>query len=170
MSSESPDEQAETVDPADSESAVDDAAGDTAASTVDETDHDRSYEQRVLDELVPEISVGDEPADPADNPDDGDILGRIDGEPTIETPSDEGDSGLADALDELDEELQEAFIRVVVGIKAGVLLISAGILAIGFQGLTTIGGVLIAAGGLAFTHAGYRYWSYEHAGGESHNG
>ena len=170
MSSESPDEQAETVDPADSESAVDDAAGDTAASTADETDHDRSYEQRVLDELVPEISVGDEPTDTAADPDDGEILERIDGEPTIETPTGEDDSGLADALDKLDEELQQAFIRVVVGIKAGVLLISAGILAIGFQGLTTIGGVLIAAGGVAFAHAGYRYWSYEHAGGESHNG
>ena len=40
MSSESPDEQAETVDPADSGSAVDDAAGDTAASATDKTDLD----------------------------------------------------------------------------------------------------------------------------------
>ena len=170
MSSESPDEQAETVDPADSRSAIDDAAGDTAASATDETDDDRSYEQRVLDELVPEISVGDEPADPAADPDDGGILNRVDGEPATETPTDEADSGLADALDELDEELQQAFIRVVVGIKAGVLLSSAGVLAIGFQGLTLIGGGLILAGGLAFAHAGQRYWAYEHASDRSRNG
>ena len=167
MSSESPDEHAETVDPADSESAVDKAEGDKTGTT-DEIDHDRSYEQRVLDELVP--SVGDESSDTADNPDDGGILGRTDAEPAAEPPIDEDDTGLADALDELDEELQQAFLRVVVGIKLGVLLISAGILAIGFQGMTTIGGGLIAAGGLAFAHAGYRYWAYEHAGGESHNG
>lgn len=169
MSSESPDEHAETVDPADSESAVDDAAGDTAVSAIEEADHDRSYEQRVLDELVPEISVGNESADTADNPDGG-ILNRVDAEPAGETPTGEADSGLADALDELDEELQQAFLRVVVGIKAGVLLSSAGILAIGFQGMTTIGGGLIAVGVLAFAHAGYRYWAYEHAGDKSHNG
>ena len=170
MSSESPDEHAETVDPADSEPAVDKAEGDKAGTT-DEIDHDRSYEQRVLDELVPEISVGtDDPTDDDDTSDDSDILGMIDAEPAAETPIDEDDTGLADALDELDEELQQAFLRVVVGIKAGVLLISAGILAIGFQGMTTIGGGLIAVGVLAFAHAGYRYWAYEHAGGESHNG
>ena len=181
MSADSPDEHAETVDPADSESGVDESKGDAATTSDDETNPDRSYEQRVLDELVPEISVGD--SDPAngdgdsgpsedsdhDPADAGSILGMIDSEPPAETTIDETDSGLADALDKLDEELQQAFIRIVVGIKAGVLLISAGILAIGFQGMTTLGG-LIAVGGLAFARAGHRYWAYEHESDESHNG
>ena len=78
--------------------------------------------------------------------------------------------GLADALDDLDDDTQQAFIRIVVGIKLGVLLLSAGILAIGFQGMTTLGGGLIAISGLAFARAGYRYWAYEHASDGSHNG
>jgi len=176
VSAESPDERAEPADPTDSESTVNEAAGEAEASG-DDGEQDRSYEQRVLDELVPEISVGDgDPADDNGDSDGGDahddadeIPGPIDAEPGTETTIDEG-GGLADALGELDEELQQAFLRIVVGIKVGILLISAGILAIGFQGMTTLGGGLIAVGTLAVARAGHQYWAYEQASDDSHNG
>ena len=156
MSAESPDERAESADPAGSEPTVDKAAGEAEASGAEA---EQSYEERVLNELVPEISVGDETADgePVDS----------DPESTTETDL---DGSLADALGKLDEELQQAFIRIVVGIKLGVLLISAGILAIGFRGMITAGGGLIAVGGLAFARAGHRYWTYEHTSDDSRNG
>gem|GEM_PF-1964430 len=145
--------------------------GDPATTEVDPTatceesmpivnaESEQSYEEQVLDELVPEIGVGDDIVD--NEPLDGDP------ESIAETaPS----GGLADALDDLDDDTQQAFIRIVVGIKLGVLLLSAGILAIGFQGMTTLGGGLIAISGLAFARAGYRYWAYEHASDGSHNG
>ena len=167
MSAESPDERAESAESVDSESTGDSspAAEDDPAATGEEStpavnaESEQSYEEQVLDELVPEIGVGDDIVD--NEPLDGDP------ESIAETaPS----GGLADALDDLDDDTQQAFIRIVVGIKLGVLLLSAGILAIGFQGMTTLGGGLIAISGLAFARAGYRYWAYEHASDGSHNG
>jgi len=188
VSAESPDERAESAESVDSESTGDSspateddpatteddpaATEDDPAATEDDpaatgeestpavnAESEQSYEEQVLDELVPEIGVGDDIVD--NEPLDGDP------ESIAETaPS----GGLADALDDLDDDTQQAFIRIVVGIKLGVLLLSAGILAIGFQGMTTLGGGLIAISGLAFARAGYRYWAYEHASDGSHNG
>jgi len=138
-----------SAEPSDERVDSDDAAAPESSAA---DDADRSYEQQVLDELVPEISVGDDATNT--EPD------EYDAEPTEDFGINE-DAGLADALGELDEELQQAFIRIVVGIKAGVLLISAGILVIGFRGMTVLGGALIAVGCLAFVRAGYRYWKYE---------
>jgi len=134
------------------------ATGEESTPTVD-AGSEQSYEEQVLDELVPEIGVGD---DIVDNE-------PLDGDPESIAETAPG-GGLADALDDLDDDTQQAFIRIVVGIKLGVLLLSAGILAIGFQEMTTLGGGLIAISGLAFARAGYRYWAYEHASDGSHNG
>ena len=173
MSAESPDERAEPTESVDSGStgdsspaAEDDPAtteadpattDETSTPTVD-TESEQSYEEQVLDELVPEISVGENTVD--------DLL---DSDPESIAKTDP-DDGLGDALDELDDDTQQAFIRIVVGIKLGVLLLSAGMLAIGFQGMMTLGGGLIAISGLAFARAGYRYWAHEHASDGSHNG
>ncbi|ERH06638.1 MAG: hypothetical protein J07HN4v3_02261 [Halonotius sp. J07HN4] len=174
MSAESPDEQAEPAESVDSESTDNDstatndnpaateddptATGDKSIPTVD-AESEQSYEEQVLDELVPEISVGD---------------GTVDDEPLDSDPESIAETDLnediGDALDELDDDTQQAFIRIVVGIKLGVLLLSAGMLAIGFQGMITLGGGLIAISGLAFARAGYRYWAHEHASDGSHNG
>ena len=148
MPSELPTEIAANSDPADQPSGENRDA-DGAAESGDRDD--RSYEQRVMDRLVPHIDVGD--ADRLDSH-------RADGGPQTDAEADT-DAELADALEEIDDDLLTAFIRIVVSIKAGILLISIGLLIIGFQGLLAVGGGFIAVGCLAFAHAVQRYWSHK---------
>jgi len=121
---------------------------------------DRSYEQRALNELVPDISVGDD-----DTP--GSREGGAD--PGNDAEADAKDE-LSDALDEIDDDLLNAFIKIVVSIKAGILLISIGLLVIGFQGMLALGGGLIAVGCLALARAAHRYWNHKQASQQSDNG
>lgn len=148
MPSEPPTEIAANSDSGD-QSSGEDVGADGAAESGDRDD--RSYEQRVMDRLVPDIGVGD-----ADKPD----THEADGEPQNDAEAD-ADAELADALEEIDDDLLTAFIRIVVSIKAGILLISIGLLIIGFQGLLAVGGGFIAVGCLAFAHAAQRYWSHK---------
>jgi hypothetical protein len=123
-------------------------SSDPPAESEEADDEDRSYEERVQDELVPDIGVGDEPAQA--------------GEELADDPTgDEDVASLSEALGEVDDELGNAFVGILVGVKLGVLLISAGALAIGFAGMTTLGGGLVGVGCLAFARAGQRYWAYE---------
>ncbi|MFB6293523.1 MAG: hypothetical protein ABEH60_04600 [Halonotius sp.] len=118
-----------------------------AESEEADDENDRSYEERVQEELVPDIGVG-EPAQA--------------GEELADDPTGDEDVGsLSEALGEVDDELGNAFVGILVGVKLGVLLISAGALAIGFAGMTTLGGGLVGVGCLAFARAGQRYWAYE---------
>jgi hypothetical protein len=115
----------------------------------EDADEDRSYEERVQNELVPEIGIGDDETAEASEQ-------RAD-DPT----GDETADSLADALNEVDDELGNAFVGILVGIKLGVILVSAGTLAVGFAGMPTLGGGLVGVGCLAFARAGQRYWAYE---------
>ena len=119
------------------------AAGDT-----DGDDDDRSYDERVLAELVPDVS-GDSDDEPS----------IAEGDPAVDR-TEATDGELAEALDAVDDDLLDAFIKIVISIKAGILLISAGLLVIGFRGMDTVGGGLIAIGCLAFARAGQRYWAH----------
>jgi len=114
-------------------------------------DADRSYEERVLDRLVPEIDGIDADADTT--------------EPDLASePAETADHDLSNALDEVDDDLLHAFVGIVVSIKAGILLISVGLLLVGFQDMLAFGGSLIAVGCLAFARAGQRYRTHERTG------
>ena len=148
MPSEPSTEAATNGDPADEKPGDKEGADDTAEA---DGKDDLSYEERVVDELVPDVSVGDDT-----KPD----THEVDAEPQDDAEA-AAEAELSDALEEIDDDLLNAFIRIVVSIKAGTLLISIGLLVIGFQGLLAIGGGLITVGCLAFGHAAQRYWNHK---------
>lgn len=161
MSSDPPEEPADSDELADPDSGHPEAVADEAPEPRGE--EDRSYEERVLNELVPEVGVGDdEPA--AHEPDpEGDI-----------EPEAEAEAELSDALEAIDDDLLNAFVGIVISIKAGILLCSIGLLVIGFLDMVTVGGGLIAVGCLAFARAAKRYWHHKQtqaqADGDDDNG
>ena len=149
MPSEPPTEAGSNGEPTDPAIGEPEEVADNAAES--DGEDDRSYEQQVVDELVPDISVGDDA-----NPDSH----QVDAEPDNDTEADAED-GLSDALEEIDDDLLNAFIKIVVSIKAGILLISIGLLVIGFREMLALGGGLIAVGCLALARAAYRYWNHK---------
>lgn len=112
---------------------------------------DRSYEERVLDRLVPEVDAGNEA-------DEATAEQAVEPEPEADSETD-----FSEALEEIDDDLLNAFVGIVVSIKAGILLVSVGLLLVGFQDMLTVGGGLIAVGGLAFARAAKRYWTHGQA-------
>lgn len=112
---------------------------------------DRSYEERVLDRLVPEVNAGNEA-------DEATAEQAVEPEPEADSETD-----FSEALEEIDDDLLNAFVGIVVSIKAGILLVSVGLLLVGFQDMLTVGGGLIAVGGLAFARAAKRYWTHGQA-------
>ena len=131
-------------------------SSDPSAESEEADDEDRSYEEQVQEELVPEVTVGNDQSGIS-----GDDPASISEELREDATSGEDTPSLSEALGEVDDKLGNAFVGTLVGVKLGVLLISAGALAIGFAGMTTLGGGLVAVGCLAFARAGQRYWAYE---------
>lgn len=131
-------------------------SSDPSAESEEADDEDRSYEEQVQEELVPEVTVGNDQSGIS-----GDGPANISEELREDATSGEDAPSLSEALGEVDDELGNAFVGILVGVKLGVLLVSAGTLAIGVAGMTTLGGGLVAVGCLAFARAGQRYWAYE---------
>lgn len=139
-------------------------SSDPPAEREEADDEDRSYEKQVQEELVPEVTIGDDQGDIGDDDQGGiddDDPASISEKLEEDFTSDEEAASLSEALGEVDDELGNAFVGIVVGIKLGVILVSAGVLAGGFAGMPTFGGALVAVGCLAFARAGQRYWAYE---------
>ena len=150
MPSEPPPETAPDGKPTVSEPGESGTTVDGAATSGGEDD--RSYEQQVQHELVPSVTVNGINSDRPTDEDD----------PEIDADTDaEGD--LSGALERIDDDLLTTFIKIVVSIKAGILLLSVGLLVIGFREMLTVGGGLIVVGCLAFARAVSRYWRHKRA-------
>lgn len=90
----------------------------------------------------------------------------------LPTDAEANDADDAEAVDfsDVDPDLLHRFVVILLLVKVGVILLSAGSLLIGFRGQLEIGGALVALGVFAFVRAIQHYRSRPTGGDEADHG
>ena len=85
-------------------------------------------------------------------------------------PTEDGDDAESVDFSDVDPDLLHSFVVILLLIKVGVILVSAGSLLIGFRGQLDLGGALVAAGVFAFARAIQHYRSRPTGGDDPADG
>jgi len=85
-------------------------------------------------------------------------------------PTEDGDDTESVDFSDVDPDLLHSFVVILLLIKVGVILVSAGSLLVGFRGQLELGGALVAAGVFAFARAIQHYRSRPTGGDDPADG
>lgn len=112
----------------------------------------------------PETIFGD-PEKRFGNPEQSDLIPDV--APDTSEAETAAEPDLSTSFSEVDSDVLNRFIVILLLIKVGIILLSAGILLIAFRSLLELGGGVIAIGLLAFLRAGQHYWAHIHAASDN---
>jgi len=108
--------------------------------------------------------VGSDPQRDGDDDDPVDRRGDADSRGRDVTPDFAASETSAEPdFSDVDPDLLNRFVVTIVLIKAGIILVSIGMLVVGFRGHLELGGAIMLVGVLAFLRAGYNARSHRRA-------